>query len=217
MSQLVSQGVEHNRVILALPTEDVTKPKWKSLLRTLYQTHLIATKILWTLAGGGQWVSPLRAIFLREDVDNDEDSEELCAVRIFLIHCGVELVKVSHTLIGTIKRYTPVSNIFGTKNVSAKCRKFPRKLASQRRETKLHLLSYIVSRKEYDNIKGVQLLPLDDGTFEVFDVNCQSVFVESKEHPKLLLMPGFKGRFISPDLPSGIVSHFKAALKSMIF
>ena len=45
LTQLVSQGVDHERVTPALPTEGETKPKWKSLLGPLYRTHLINSNI----------------------------------------------------------------------------------------------------------------------------------------------------------------------------
>ena len=199
LTQLVSQGVDHERVTLALPTEGETKPKWKSLLGPLYRTHLINSNIFWTQAGLGRWCKISEVYFLKEDVEGDEDSEAQEAVRNLLIRGNVQIVQIPSELVRTINQH--FAGRIKSLNPGS-MREFLRKnsflLKDLNREKKLLILSYLLSDSCYSDLKDVQLLPLDNGAFEAISSLRPSIFIEADGHPKSLLMPGFQGRFIHP-------------------
>jgi len=213
ITQLISQQVDHERVTSALPTEDQTRANWEPLLGPLYQTHLINDSIFWTAASSGKWDTISNVNFLQEDLDGQDDSDELRAVRNMLTHGNVQVVHYSASFVRTIRaHFGREIQTLNPGRVRAVLRRYGNLLTSQNRETKLHILSYLMSDSCYSDLHGIQLLPLDNGSFVEFDAARQKVFVENRDHPKSLLMPGFEGRFVSPDLPYGIVNHFASAL-----
>ena len=83
-------------------------------------------------------------------------------------------------------------------------RKHPLILNKETFESKMKLLSYALSDEKYDQMEKIRLLALDDGSFAEFDKTNQTVFIDSDDHPRSLLMPGYRGRFLNQALPQTI-------------
>ena len=207
---LICQNFDREKVYAALPTVESTLKNWQPLLQPFYHIQLLTEPFLWTLASGGQWISLSEAFFLSEDFG--ADSEILESVRTFLVDIGISVVDVPKPPLETIKKYLGNHiRSLGPKNLRNFCRQSSQSLNEQSFETKLNLLEYILSDGNYGDLTGLQLLPLDDGNFEVFDRQRKQIFIESENHPKSLLMPGFYGRFLNPNLSAFIKAHFVAA------
>jgi len=207
---LICQNFDREKVYAALPTEESTLKNWQSLLQPFYQIQLLTEPFLWTLASGGQWISVSKAFFLSEDFG--ADSEILESVRTFLVDINIKVVDIPKPLLKTIKKLLGNDiRSLGPKNLRNFCRQNSQSLNEQSFETKLNLLEYILSDGNYGDLTGLQLLPLDDGNFVVFDRQRKHIFIESENHPKSLLMPGFYGRFLNPNISASIKEHFVAA------
>ena len=89
----------------AFPTRMSTKVEWRPLLQPLFQTHLMDKKVFWSQASGGKWVSPRESVFLIDDVEGKEDSDELEEVRDFLTVAGVPLVQLPEQLMASYKKH----------------------------------------------------------------------------------------------------------------
>ena len=151
----------------AFPTRMSTKVEWCQLLQPLFQTHLMDKKVFWTQASGGQWISPRESVFLIDDVEGKEDSDKLKAVRDFVADAGVPLAHLPQPLMLTFKKF------IGTKTQTPKtvrqlCKTQTEVLKQQSSSAKMSLLTYVLSDRNHGDLHGVQLLPLDDGTYEVF-------------------------------------------------
>ena len=75
-------------------------------------------------------------------------------------------------------------------------------LQNQTRENKLLLLEHAMSDNAYQQLHGIHLLPLGNGTFGVFQSTAAQhlVFLDSVEHSRLLL-PGLKDWFVDKEIP----------------
>ena len=192
----------------AFPNKMSTKVEWCQLLQPLFQTHLMDKKVFWTQASGGQWISPRESVFLIDDVEGEEDSDELEAVRDFVTDAGVPLVQLPEPLMATFKKYIRTKTLT-PKTVRQLCKMHAEVLKEQSSSAKMALLSYVLSDRDYGDLLGVQLLPLDDGTHEVFNLGKIKIFLDSQEHPKTLFLTGFQGRFVHPDITETIRDHFQ--------
>ena len=139
-----------------------------------------------------------------EDVDFDtEDCLE--DVRAFLLLVPTNLVEVPVPIMETIKKYMKSKiNTLDSSHLRSVLLRHPHLLSGQTFEEKMNLLFYCLLDKAYDKMENIPLVPLDDGSFEAFDCNNKAIFIDSDDHPKILLLPGFKGRFLSQDTPEEI-------------
>jgi sacsin len=211
LTQLIANGIGHSQVFSAFPTVGETKENWSRFLGSLF-LELVNQNIFWTSASGGHWIKPTEAFYLKEDVEGIENSEVLDTIRKFLVEAGVLLVELPKNLMVSVKillREKIGNHILGPKRVRQECKEKRKILTSQSCSSKLGLLYYILTDQNYSDMGGIELLPLDDGTFEMFDRSRRKVFISSNLHPKKLLWPGFRGRFLHQDTPQNFISHLQ--------
>jgi sacsin len=215
LTQLIANDICHSKVFSAFPTLRETKENWSTFLEPLF-LELINHNIFWTRASGGHWIKPTEGFFLKEDVEEMQNSEELDTIRIFLVQAGVPLIQLPKNLMASAESLLreKIRNCFvGPERVRLECKEKKMVLESQSWKSKLELLSYILSDQKHSDMGGIELLPLDDGAFEMFDSNRHKVFVSSDLHPKKLLLPGFCGRFLHQDTPQNLRSHLQCSSK----
>ena len=201
MKDLIDQGISPEKVYSALPTLIHTKYNWHSLLHHFYDKFQYFDKAFWTQ---GKWLNFTESFFLAEDV-SCELKESLEDVRAFLLQTNINLVQIPVLLMETVKvKLGQRLNSLGPSYLRSLLRGYSHILNNQNFQRKMSLLSYCLSDNEYNDMKNIPLLPLDNGGFETFDSQRQAVFIDSKEHPKILLMPGFKGRFLCENTPTAI-------------
>ena len=85
-------------------------------------------------------------------------------------------------------------------------------LQNQTRENKLLLLEHAMSDDAFQHLQGIQLLPLGNGTFQMFTSTAQQhpVFLDSVEHSRLLL-PGLTDWFVDKTIPGHLWTQFTKA------
>ncbi len=205
---MVSQNIAIDGVLGAFPVRKHTELNWQTLLNSLYQNFVPDIKIFWTEADGGKWIQLSQSLFLYEEV-SFQHSDDLTSIREFLVEIGIHVVHIPLILMDTIKHYIGNSlSTLGPSNLREYLRTFSSHLICRSFETKMSLLSYALSDEKYQDMKDIQLLPLDDGNFEVFSYKEKNIFIDSAEHPRSLLMPGFTGHFLNPKVPDTIKKHF---------
>eukprot|EP00920_Eleutheroschizon_duboscqi_P030207 GHVT01073197.1.p1 GENE.GHVT01073197.1~~GHVT01073197.1.p1 ORF type:complete len:134 (+),score=7.21 GHVT01073197.1:38-403(+) len=77
---------------------------------------------------------------------------------------------------------------------------------------KMLLLQYVLQDGQYEELQGLKLIPVEDGSFAAFDRSAQKLYLPSTEHPSSLL-PGenLKKYIVSvgPLQEKGILGHFQ--------
>ncbi|XP_041857853.1 sacsin-like [Melanotaenia boesemani] len=141
----------------------------------------------------------------------------ISAIRRTLVSCGENLVTLSASVAKAIeatphqsapKRVTPTA-----------LRRILHKTGVQSitKDDKLCLLEYILSDGEYKELKGLQLLPLSDGTFRSFtDREEDTALIDSEEFPRELL-PYCKHLFIAQKLSPACTAHLKQLARKNLF
>ncbi|XP_064409121.1 sacsin-like, partial [Latimeria chalumnae] len=178
------------------PNLDVLKYKerWVGVVECILK-DLMNLKVLCLVANESVWIKPSEATYLPPIKDPALRS----AVEDLLLTVKEPLVKVpSHVFNAidsicefTLKMVSPalVCHILHNCDLSI--------ISS---DQKLLLLEYVLQEECYHELKGLQLLPLSDGSFATFQDQCKGeVFIESNELPRLLL-PGLLTRFLYQGL-----------------
>ncbi|XP_066564027.1 sacsin [Amia ocellicauda] len=180
------------------------KELWRKMGETMCKL-LVEYKVLCSARSDTDWLKPREAIF---PVTCKTEDQILGAVDDLLLAQQQPLVKVPKHVYNTVKSFFKEKLTQGTPeflcNILRSC-----DLNSIAADQKLLLLEFIL--KDYQCVKGLQLLPLSDGTFTKFcsPGQGQTVFIDSKEFPRSLL-PGLEKNFIPLNLrPAlwGILNH----------
>ncbi|KAL0985696.1 hypothetical protein UPYG_G00160640 [Umbra pygmaea] len=193
---------------------------WPDLSQTKHQDkwHVIAEGVLrrlfkqntaiFSLAEDERkFVSPSDALFPANDT---KDSETMAAVSKILISGGEKLVTFPDHVFrdiqlafpnpNTLKWVTPalVRNVLRLDVVS-----------NLSNDDKRSLLQYIMSDENYEDLRGLKMLPLVGGTFKTFTNEEKDVaLIDNKEFPRVLL-PGCYDLFLPDDLSSTSIHQLK--------
>ncbi|XP_026150527.1 sacsin [Mastacembelus armatus] len=132
----------------------------------------------------------------------------LTAIKRTLVCCGENLVTLPDSAARAINAVYPQNNTL-KKVTPAFLRDILHRIGvhSVSKDDKLCLLEYILSDGKYNELKGLQLLPLSDGTFRSFtDREEDTALIDSNEFPRALL-PCCKHIFIADDLSPACRTH----------
>ncbi len=155
------------------------------------------------------------ARFLIQDFNFEKvSSEDLDVVRNFFTTTKHSLVQVPNSVMESLKELLNKEEIhrLGRAALRNSLRNNPLILNKETFESKMKLLSYALSDEKYDQMEKIRLLALDDGSFAEFDKTNQTVFIDSDDHPRSLLMPGYRGRFLNQALPHTIRTKLISAV-----
>ncbi|KAK0142977.1 Sacsin [Merluccius polli] len=183
------------------------KEKWhavaQDVLQCLFREDIT---VLCLAADEKRFVRPSEAVL---PCDSSTSPEISAVIQSTLISCGVNLVKIpewveraiekAYPHPETLKRVTPtfIRTILKTN------------LQNVPKEDKISLLEYVLSDGTYEELQGLPLLPLSDGTFRSFTNKEEDVaFIDSNAFPRSLL-PGCKNLFIPHDLSTTCQTHLK--------
>ena len=186
--------------------------KWETLTKGLFQ-KLCDTECVF-LRNRGKWVKflkPLYTMFYEKGVKMETQD----CVRSVL---GLYIDEESTTVPDHVWKFlnscaaprdvspTEVRRILKTNDVY--------KLAAP--DEKLILLGYLLQDKEYELVKELELLPLEDKTFVVFQQGESPVYLCSEEEIKLF--PGLEDQFVSTKIPKYLLDLMKEiAHQGMLF
>uniref|UniRef100_A0A671MM46 Sacsin-like n=1 Tax=Sinocyclocheilus anshuiensis TaxID=1608454 RepID=A0A671MM46_9TELE len=193
----------------AWPDPNRIRPRWKPILEPLFN-DLLQQPVIYSL--NWSWVQVDETIF--SDLDSSMDTTE--TVIKYLQSSGMMLAQVPAyidailtmfvTKPGSLRRVTPSF----VRQTLRKCRH--RGSSNE----KLLLLEFILSDACYNDLIGLELLPLQDETFTVFSSSVNdkdAVYIASEEYPRSLY-PGLEGRFVLESIAPHVMTSLKEAAKS---
>ncbi|XP_076152503.1 sacsin-like [Alosa pseudoharengus] len=181
------------------------KEKWHGIARDILE-RLLNNNAVFSLAKDEKiWVTPSDAVF----PDDDIEEPVLSAVAKLLITENENLIDVPKHVLNDLKRVIPERDTLQWITPHFIRDVIHRGRLEVSHNEKLSLLEYVLSDENFQELEGLQLLPLDNGTFEKFTGSDEStVLIDNKEFPRELL-PFCKAAFISQELSLNSLCHLK--------
>nr|XP_046261174.1 sacsin [Scatophagus argus] len=162
-----------------------------------------------------KFITPSEAVF---PCNGPTSPDILAAIRRTLVSCGENLVTLPSTVASAINEAYPDLNTL--KYVTPT---FMRDVLHRSnmhitsKDDKLCLLEFILSDGKYRELKGLELLPLNDGSFRSFTNKEQdTALIDSIDFPRVLL-PCCQHLFIPNDLSPACRSHLKELARQNLF
>ena len=189
----------------AWPEITRVKQKWKNVAESLFNI-LSDKEIIYSKVNRGQWLLVKDAIF--NQVPERHLKELLESV---LIGANVPVVSVPSHVMDAIRSFTDAKNI--TASVTRKeLKKSPACYKNLMRHEKLRLLQFCLQDHQYEDLCGLELLPLSNGTCTTFSALADEIYISSLEHSQDLL-PGLEHRFLDQKLDSDILQKLNCAAR----
>ncbi|KAK9537522.1 hypothetical protein VZT92_005131 [Zoarces viviparus] len=140
----------------------------------------------------------------------------VAAIKRTLVSCGENLVTLPGSVARAIKEAYPHFNTL--KHVTPTfLRDILHRVHIISKDDKLWLLEFVLSDGKYRELEGLQLLPLNDGSFRSFSNKEEdTALIDSKEFPRVLL-PFCKHLFIPDDLNPACSTHLKELASQNFF
>ncbi|XP_049449218.1 sacsin [Epinephelus fuscoguttatus] len=162
-----------------------------------------------------EFITPSEAVF---PCNGPTSLDTLAAIKRTLVFCGENLVNLSDHVARAINEAYPQLNTL--KHVTPTfLRNTLRRISMHiiSKDDKLSLLEYVLSDGRYRELEGLQLLPLNDGSFRSFtDREEDTALIDSNEFPRVLL-PCCKHLFIPDDLSPACSAHLKELGRQNLF
>ena len=189
VSELMELLIDPSTVYSCWPDiEEVTNTPWQGLLGPFYQLLVRNSKAVHTF--GERWVSVKNAVFIIDKLP--------ASVKDAVVRCNENVVEIDNSNYEALKQYCGLKTLqpavvrsYLKSNVYSYC--------NASRKEKLEILKYILQDNAFQDITGLQLLPLADNSFKMFqDKSCyfEDIFVCSSSHPSSLL-PGLENQLVS--------------------
>ncbi|XP_064601193.1 sacsin-like [Liolophura sinensis] len=202
-------------VYKAFPSVGSASNMWVCVVQGFYE-HILTKPCFFSEEGGGKWVTFGEAVFCKDKSDVPEK------VLGILKHLGITVTCVPEGLFDTVRHF--VGNKM--KQVTPRfVRNVLKKTLAYEQESdfqKLHLLNFImedlVDNKDFDDLWGIRLLPLSDGTFTTFqDQREETKFSATKTFDRCLF-PGLENQFLTESpihqFPDGLEKKLKILIQS---
>ena len=171
--------------------------KWESVVQSLFDI-LSDKEIIYSKVNLGKWLLVKNVIF--NQVPERHLKELLESV---LLEANVPVVSVPSHVMDAIRSFTDAKNI--TASVTRKeLKKSAACYKNLMRHEKMQLLQFCLQDHQYEDLCGLELLPLSNGTFSTFSALAHEIYISSLEHSQDLL-PGLEHRFLEQKLDSDIL------------
>ncbi|XP_044074077.1 sacsin [Siniperca chuatsi] len=192
------------------------KDKWYDVaLDVLHHLFRQNVAVLSLAKDERKFITPSEAVF---PCNGPTSPDILAAIKRTLVSCGENLVTLPGSVARAINEAYPHLNTL--KHVTPT---FLRDILRRTgvhiisKDDKLCLLEYILNDGKYRELEGLQLLPLNDGSFRSFtDREDDTALIDSNEFPRVLL-PFCKHLFIPDDLSPACSTHLKELAKKNLF
>ena len=179
--------------------------KWESVVQSLFDI-LSDKEIIYSKVNLGKWLLVKNAIF--NQVPERHLKELLESV---LLEANVPVVSVPSHVMDAIRSFTDAKNI--TASVTRKeLKKSAACYKNLMRHEKLQLLQFCLQDHQYEDLCGLELLPLSNGTFTTFSALAHEIYISSLEHSQDLL-PGLGHRFLEQKLDTDILQKLNYAAR----
>ena len=195
VSELMALDIPHNTVYNCWP--DIQKLRgtpWDSLLEPFYSSLLSSNNVVHTQAiGSGMWISIQEAVFITDDVP----MSVIDAMKL----CGIKLVELNSTCNQALAHYynrkrSTINPALVRKNLKHN----PSSYCYVSKEAKMEILKYCFHDNNFQDLAGLQLIPLADGSFQQFQKKSSfytdGCYVCTSENPCALL-PGLENKLIN--------------------
>ncbi|XP_042350211.1 sacsin isoform X2 [Plectropomus leopardus] len=192
------------------------KDKWYAVaLDVLHQLFRHNVAVLSLAKDEKEFITPSEAVL---PCNGPTSPDILAAIKRTLVSCGENLVTLPGHVAEAINEAYPHLNTL--KHVTQTfLRDILRRIGVHTisKDDKLCLLEYVLSDGNYKELKGLQLLPLNDGSFRFFsDREEDTALIDSNEFPRVLL-PFCKHFFIPDDLSPVCTAHLKELGRKNLF
>ncbi|KAM9853357.1 sacsin isoform 1-T1 [Aulostomus maculatus] len=194
----------------AWPDPKQVKSRWKPILQPLFH-DVLQQPVIYSLSES--WVRVDQAVL--SELDTDDDISE--TVINYLQSSGVQVAKVPEAVDSVLAAYSSPESSEVRKVTAHLLRQVIRKHKHKGpSQEKLLLLEFVLSDSNYSDLIGLELLPLQDGTFTTFSSSVtdkDAIYIASEEYPRLLY-PGLECRFILESIKPSVMDRLKNAAKS---
>ena len=177
--------------------------QWEELLRPVFNV-LLNNAIIWS-ENYSEWVTPNIACYL------PRSKRLMCIVECILTNCRVKLAEVPSGVWDTFSYANVSVREVSPKFVRDQLRAYPQSYANIDPTGKCILLRYCMSDGQINDLTGLELLPLANGSFTSFQVKSRfiaNVFLCTSKCPRYLL-PNLDHRLVDlsvndPELHSSL-------------
>ncbi|XP_077979802.1 sacsin-like [Glandiceps talaboti] len=200
----VQQSVPPNDVYKAWPTTERLEPHWKDFIMPFIE-KVFKEEVLFTKAYGGRWLSLEKVLLEMMSKDSGYLISQRRTVTEYLIACEEPVVSVPDNVLHCIpkdarnrKEVTPaiLRNCLRVNNV-----------VNHTEEEKNLLLEYCLQDRDFSDLQGVPLLPIQECTTTTFSVKdgVPPVLFPTSKNPKILI-PGTSDAFdfVDSNLPNSL-------------
>ena len=188
-----------DEVYQSIPDPDVVDLNWYPLITTLYK-KLLDGECFYTKQGGGKWIKQCESLFSVFDEKISDDIRN--NIETFLIDHGENLVMLPSHIVRAMKHMNQSPDLISPKTVRDKLKR-SWVWQTYTFERQLKILTFILQDRDYEDLRMLKLLPLNNKTFTSFSTYVEELYVLGDEADKLF--PGMDKRLISKAKVSDIV------------
>ena len=174
--------------------DQVKETPWDGMLGPFYKALLNGSQAVYTPVDGGQWISICESLFVGENEDVSQP------VKKSVLNCHINLVELECNQWMALRQYYPQNkNILTPSKVRKALKKNLNAYNYMSSQDKLLVLDYCLSDHMYNDLSGLKLLPLLNGSFVQFTQVSHyttAVYVCSSSIPHTLL-PGLEHMLVS--------------------
>nr|XP_020666734.1 sacsin isoform X1 [Pogona vitticeps] len=197
------------RIYRLWPEKSKIKVHWQSIIEPLLK-ELFQNEVIYSFSD--TWIKVEEAYFS----EMDDSLEYTQAVLNYLQDSGKKIAKVPDNIADAVDLI--VSSTKPVKKVTpATVRQVLRKCGHKgRSDEKLHILDFVLSDGNYNELIGLELLPLQNGNFASFSSSASdqdAIYITSENYPRSMF-PGLEGRLLADDLKPHVLAALKEAAKS---
>ncbi|KAI4899615.1 hypothetical protein NFI96_003403, partial [Prochilodus magdalenae] len=163
------------------------KDRWHEVAVEVCKRLFRRTDIFCLAADEESWVAASEAVF----PSNNMDTDTMVAVARLLIAEGENLVTVPEHVLKAIQRAFPdPSDLQWVTPCFVRTVLHKTEIGNLSKDDKLALLEYVLSDGEYEELHGLQLLPLSDGSFRSFTKEEEdTALIDNEEFSRCLKVP----------------------------
>ena len=174
--------------------DQIEDTPWDDLLEPFYKLLLNGSQTVYTPVAGGQWISISESLFVSEKEDVSQP------VKKSVLNCHINLVELECNQWMALRQYyTQNKNILSPSKLRKALKKNLNAYNAMSSQEKVAILDYCLSDHVYNDLFGLKLLPLLNGSFVQFTQITHYttvVYVCSSSIPHTLL-PGLEHMLVS--------------------
>ena len=173
------------------------------LFTTLFSQAVVYTEEIAATQKAGKWITITQATFI------SEGSSIPSILNKVLFSCGIQLVNIPSVVWQAIQFTGVCIKTMSPKLTRSQMRTFPESYSSINPPGKRDILMYCLLDNSYKDLKGLNLLPLANGTFTNFDNNDNSVVYLCSEECPPSLLPSLEHMLVDLSNDQTLQDHLK--------